>query len=112
MITVRLGPLPPRAMPAVATSPVLEEVALSARLVAAVSASPMVKGIAAVGVFSLVVWSAMAEMIGRSFTGVTVTVKLRLTVLFALWPSFKASARFKVMLAGSVAFVLIAWLVA
>src|SRR5713101_9434384 len=88
MITVRLGPLPPRAMPAAATSPVLEEVALSARLVAAVSASPMVKGMAAVGVFSLVVWSAMAEIVGRSFTGATVTVKLWLTVLFTLWPSF------------------------
>src|SRR6266849_577455 len=88
MLTVRLGPLPPRAMPAVATRPVLEELALSARVVVAVSTSPIVKGIAVVGVFSLVVWSAMADIVGRSFTGVTVTVKLWLTVLFALWPSF------------------------
>ena len=52
---------------------------------------------------------------GRNFgqlPALTVPLGIIAAIVFALWPSFKASTRFKVMLAGSVAFVLIAWLVA
>jgi hypothetical protein len=52
---------------------------------------------------------------GRNFgqlPAVTVPLGIIAAIVFALWPSFKASTRFKVMLAGSVAFVLIGWLFA
>ena len=35
----------------------------------------------------MTVWSAILETVGRSLTGLTVTVKVRLMVLFRLWPS-------------------------
>ena len=44
MVTVRLEPLPPKVMAAWATSAGTEDVALSRRADAFVSASPMVKG--------------------------------------------------------------------
>ena len=52
---------------------------------------------------------------GRNFgqlPALTVPLGIIAAIVFALWPSFKASTRFKVMLAGSVAFVFVAWLVA
>ena len=52
---------------------------------------------------------------GRNFgqlPALTVPLGVIVTIVFALWPSFKASTRFKVMLAGSVAFVILGWLVA
>ena len=52
---------------------------------------------------------------GRNFgqlPALTVPLGIIAAIVFALWPSFKASNRFKVMLAGGVAFVLFAWLVA
>jgi hypothetical protein len=63
-VTVRLAPLPPKTMFPLGTNPVLEELPLSVRLPAAVSASPTVNAIAPVGVSSLVVWSAMFEIVG------------------------------------------------
>ena len=62
-----------------------------------------------VGVLSALIIS------GRNFGQLpllTVPLGIIAAIVFALWPSFKASTRFKVMLAGSVAFVLLAWLVA
>ena len=57
-----------------------------------------------------------ALLIGGSNFGqlpaLTVPLGIIAAIVFALWPSFKAGTRFKVMLAGSVAFVLIACLVA
>ena len=52
---------------------------------------------------------------GRNFGQLpllTVPLGIIAAIVFALWPSFKASTRFKVMLAGSVGFALIGWLVA
>src|SRR5262245_37904617 len=59
-----------------ATKAVLLEVPSSVRLRGAMSVSPMVKG-TVMGVSSLVVRLVMDEMEGPSFTGLTVTVKLR-----------------------------------
>ena len=50
---------------------------------------------------------------GKNFgqlPAVTVPLGIIAAIVFALWPSFKAATRFKVMLAGSVVFVLIGWL--
>ncbi len=71
-VTVRLAPVPPRTMLATGTRAVLDDVLVSVRLPAAVSTSPTVKGTAGVGVSSLTVRLAMLEMVGTSFTGVTV----------------------------------------
>jgi hypothetical protein len=43
---------------------------------------------------------------------VTVPPGITASIVFALWPSFKASTRLKVMLAGSVIFILYARFVA
>ena len=54
MTTVRLAPLPPNTMFASGTSAVFDELPASAKLPSGVSASPIVKAIAEVGVFSFV----------------------------------------------------------
>ena len=62
-----------------------------------------------VGVLSALIIS------GRNFGQLpllTVPLGIIAAIVFALWPSFRPSIRFKVMLAGSVAFVFFAWLVA
>jgi hypothetical protein len=41
----------------------------------------------------------------------TVPAGIIAALIFALWPSFKPSTRFKVMLGGSVAFIVLGWLV-
>jgi hypothetical protein len=74
-VTVRLAPLPPKLMLATGTKVVLLEPALTVRLPGAVSASPTVKAIAGVAVFSEVDWSAMAEIVGAVFAAVTVRTK-------------------------------------
>ena len=61
--------------------------AVSVRLPAAVSKSPTVNGISAVDMFWEMVWFAMSVMVGGSFWLLTVTAKVRLTVLFWLAPS-------------------------
>ena len=42
----------------------------------------------------------------------TVPLGIIAAIVFALWPSFKPSTRFQVMLAGSAMFILVGWLVA
>ena len=78
-----------------------DEVAVTTRLAAGVSVSPTLKGRSEVGVFSSTLWSAMLEMVGASFWPITVTLKLRLTVLFSDCPSLTVT----VMTAVPVAFV-------
>src|ERR1043166_2868701 len=78
MMRARLVPLPPKTMFAVGTRVRLEEVPLTVRLAAAVSTSPIMKGITPVEVSSLMVWFGMAEMTGASFTELTVRRKLLL----------------------------------
>ena len=75
-VTVRLAPEPPKTTLATGTRAVSDEVAGSVRLPAGVSASPTVKATAPVGVSSLMVWSAMLEMVGASLTAVTVSDEL------------------------------------
>lgn len=73
---VLLAPLPPNVMLALGTTVVLLEVALTVRLLVAVSASPIVKEIGPTGVSCNVDWSAIAEIVGGVFAGaVTVSVK-------------------------------------
>ena len=64
MVTVRLAPLPPNVMFPFGTSVVLLEVPLRVRLLAAVSASPIVKLIAGVAVFLSVDWLGMSLIVG------------------------------------------------
>src|SRR5437867_5687772 len=53
-VTVRFDPDPPKTMLLVGTSVALDEPLLNVRLPTGVSASPIVNGIAAVGVFTVV----------------------------------------------------------
>src|SRR2546425_4795280 len=68
MVTNRLLSLPLNTMFPLGTRLVLEEMAESVSRLAGVSWSPMVKGIAAVGVSSFVFVSAMLEMVGNALT--------------------------------------------
>jgi hypothetical protein len=68
-VTVRFAPLPPSTIFAVGTSVVEEEDLVSVRLPAAVSASPIVNGIAAVAWPDATVCEAMAEMVGAVSVG-------------------------------------------
>src|SRR3954466_3413281 len=54
-VTVRLAPLPPKIILALGTSVVLDELPARVRLASGVSASLIVNGMAAVGVFAVVV---------------------------------------------------------
>ena len=72
-VTVRLEPLPPKTILPFGTSPGFEDVPLTTRLEAGLSASPTVKLIGPVEVSSAVVWSGMSEITGGElFTGLTV----------------------------------------
>src|SRR6185295_5598935 len=64
----------------VGTNVGFEEPLLNVKLPAAVSASPTVKLNAAVGVSSLIVWFAMAVIVGGVFTAVTVSKNVSLAV--------------------------------
>src|SRR6266511_3277723 len=75
-VTVRLAPLPPKTMLPLCTNVGLDELPLTVRLPAAVSTSPTVKLIAPVWVSSLIVWLARFEIVGASFTALTVSPKL------------------------------------
>src|SRR4051812_37942818 len=79
-VTVRLLALPPRTMPALGTSVGFDELPLRVNPVAAVSTSPTVKPIGPTATPGEVVWAAIPEIVGRSFTAVTVTAKLLLVV--------------------------------
>ncbi len=76
MTTLRLASVPPNTMLASATSVASEDVPESVRLPAGVSGSPMVKAIAAVGIFSSVLWGPIALMVGGSFTALTVNTNV------------------------------------
>src|ERR1043166_1164622 len=81
MVTVRLLPVPPNVMLVSGTKVRSEETADRVRLAGGVSKSFTTKGIGAVAVSWGVVWSAMAEMVGGSFTGVTVRRKERVALV-------------------------------
>jgi len=85
MVTVGLAPEPPKEIPVVGTRGVLLDVAESVSEPAAVSTSPMVKAIAGVAVFTLIIWLEMAVMVGASLTAVTARVNVRLVT--AAFPS-------------------------
>src|SRR3989442_8613828 len=67
MAMVRLDPLPLMVMFPMGTSARLEELQVTTRFVAAVSASLTVNATPARGVSSSVVWAAMLEMVGGVF---------------------------------------------
>ena len=76
-VTVRLAPLPPNAMFPFGTNVVFDELPLTVKLPAAVSASPTVKPIPAVAVSSLVVWLAMLVIVGAVLVDVDRQLKTR-----------------------------------
>src|SRR3954454_24991360 len=82
-VMVRLEPLPPKTILPTGKRIGLDELAETVRLEAAVSLSPTVKGMGTVLVSWLVIWSAMDVIVGGVLTGgITVTRKVRVTVLF------------------------------
>src|SRR5437667_2224628 len=90
---VRLFPLPPRVILPAGTRLEFNEVAVTTRLLPAVSRSVMVNGIGPVEVSSLTVRSGMWEMMGGSLMGRTVTVKLRAMILLLAPPSLAITVR-------------------
>src|SRR4051794_45769 len=79
MIKPRLVPLPPNTRFPLGTNIGLDELPVTTRLPAGVSTSPIVKAITGVTVSSGMVWPAIVEMVGASFTGFTVSTKFVLT---------------------------------
>src|SRR4051812_34422914 len=71
-------------MPWLATTLGLDELAVTTRLLAGVPFACTVKGMAALGVSSSIVWGEIVEMLG---TPLTVTVKVRVTRLLLAWLS-------------------------
>src|SRR5262245_1375747 len=63
-------------MLALGTSAVFVDAAVIDRLAAGVSTSLTANGTTGVEVFSAMIWSAMEEITGRSFTALTVTTKM------------------------------------
>ena len=63
--TVRFDPLPPSTIWFVGTSPAFDVNTLNTRFDAAVSASPIVNGNAAVAVFTTVTWLLIAPIVGH-----------------------------------------------
>src|SRR5436190_14965424 len=63
-VTVRFEPLPANTILPLGTSTGLEEAALNCRLGAAISASPIRKGIGPTGLPKAVAWSGMSEITG------------------------------------------------
>src|SRR5713101_7867904 len=89
--TVRTAPLPPKTMFALGTRVGFEETPESVKLATGESTSATMKGRTPVVVPWSIVWFGMLLTVGGSFTGVTVTLKLRATVLFAGPPLFTVS---------------------
>ena len=79
-MTVLFAPEPPKAMLALGTRVMLDELPVTFRLAVGVSRSEMVKARAEVGVSSLVVLSVMSVMVGASLTLETVKTKVSLAV--------------------------------
>ena len=76
---MREDPDPPKTMLALGTREVFDEDPETAKLPAGVSLSPIVNGIAGVGVSSLVLVSVISDIVGRSLTPVTVRSNESLT---------------------------------
>src|SRR5438093_342209 len=72
MVTVRFDPLPPKRIFASGTRPGLDEWPLTIKLSTGVSTSPMENGMAALGASPTRRSSELLEMVGGSFTGLTV----------------------------------------
>src|SRR3989442_10378624 len=85
-VTVRLAPLPPKTMLLVGTSVAFDEFLLNVRLPTGVSTSPTVKLNGPVELFTLIVWFAMLDIVGGSFTALTVTTKIVLTLYYPSLP--------------------------
>ena len=64
MVSVGLAPLPPNTTLPFGTNVILLELPLTVRFPGSVSASPTMKGIGPIGVFSGVVWSGISLMVG------------------------------------------------
>ncbi len=77
---MRLEPEPPNTIFAFGTNVVSLELALTVRDVVVVSTSPIVKEIALVAVSSFVVCAAISEIVGVSFTAVTVNTNVSVAV--------------------------------
>ena len=86
MVTVRLLPLPPNLRLEEGKRLVSEEVMARARRSTGVVSSPTVNAMVR-ETSSSVDWSAMGEITGGPLIPLTVTVKLRLAVWLAVWPS-------------------------
>src|ERR1051325_5174736 len=87
MLRVRLAPLPPKLKLLADTRLVFEELAVMTRFSADVSKSDTVTLIGPVAVSSLMVRGGRLEIPGRSFTGLTLTVTVRLVVVVGGSPS-------------------------
>src|SRR5437867_2035713 len=72
-VTVRFAPLPPKTMLPLGIKAEWEDVPTRVKALAGVSASPTTKGIAVVGVSSLIVWSVIVVIVGGVF-GAELTV--------------------------------------
>src|SRR5499427_489152 len=79
-VTVRLAPLPPKAMFASGTSVWFDEVPLRVRLATGVSTSPTVKAMGPAATPLVVAWLPIAEIVGASLTALTVSWKLALVL--------------------------------
>src|SRR4051812_33060017 len=75
-VTARLESMPPRVMLASGNNVWSDEPVVTTRLLAAVSKSPITNAMGPAVEFTGIVRLAMAEMVGRSFTGLTVSRKL------------------------------------
>lgn len=75
MVTFLAEPEPPKIIFAFGTSDGFDEFPARVKLAAGVSTSPIVKGIALVGVSSFMVLSVMSEIVGKSGTELTVNRK-------------------------------------
>ena len=80
-VTVRLPPLPPNTIPLSGTTAVLSELAETVRLPAGVSTSLTVNGIAGVEVLTAISRFVIVETTGGLLTALTVTLKVRVTML-------------------------------
>src|SRR4051794_34992915 len=85
MVSVRLPPLPPKVILPLGTRVWFAEDPETVKAVSAVSISATVKLIGPTAVSCVVIWLAIFEIVGASFTGLTVRRKL---VLELEVPSF------------------------
>lgn len=77
---MRFAPLPPKTIFAFGTSVVFEEVPVTTKAAAAVSASLTLNASAPVDVFALTVWSPITEIVGAVFVAVAETAMVNVPV--------------------------------